>query len=95
MRKRATKSVIPGFGLTTGITIAMLSVLIIIPLLSILGYSFTLSPEEFFKVITTPSTMRAFGTSIGCAAFFLRWSRNFQTIQRHFFSAMPKGGTSI
>ena len=68
MRKRATKSVIPGFGLTTGITIAMLSVLIIIPLLSILGYSFTLSPEEFFKVITTPSTMRAFGTSIGCAA---------------------------
>ena len=62
------KNVIPGFGLTTGVTIAMLSVLIIIPLLSILGYSFTLSPEEFIKVITTPTTLRAFGTSIGCAA---------------------------
>lgn len=59
---------IPGFGLTVGVTIAMLSVLIIIPLLSILGYSFTLSPAEFFEVISTPSTLRAFGTSIGCAA---------------------------
>ena len=68
MSRKSQKSVIPGFGLTTGITIAMLSVLIIIPLLSILGYSFTLSPEEFLKVITTPATMRAFATSIGCAA---------------------------
>ena len=67
-RNRRTKSVIPGFGLTLGITIAMLSVLILIPLMSILGYSFTLSPEEFIGVITTPATMKAFGTSIGCAA---------------------------
>ena len=68
MSRKTGRSVIPGFGLTTGITIAMLSVLIIIPLLSILGYSFTLSPAEFWEVISTPSTLRAFGTSLGCAA---------------------------
>ena len=67
-RAKAGRSVIPGFGLTTGITIAMLSVLILIPLLSILGYSFTLSWDEFWAVILTPSTLRSFGTSIGCAA---------------------------
>ena len=35
--------VIPGFGLSMGITVTMLSILILIPLASILGYAFHLS----------------------------------------------------
>ncbi|MGI6032056.1 MAG: sulfate ABC transporter permease subunit CysT [Coriobacteriales bacterium] len=62
------KSVVPGFRLTLGITIAMLSLLIIIPLCSVLGYSFTLSPAEFLEVITTKTTAQSFATTIGCAA---------------------------
>ncbi|MGN0038122.1 MAG: sulfate ABC transporter permease subunit CysT [Coriobacteriales bacterium] len=62
-----SKSVIPGFGLTLGVTLSMLSVLILIPLLSVLGFSFTLSPSEFAAVIAQPAVARAFATSIGCA----------------------------
>ena len=34
------KSIIPGFGLSLGITVAMLSLIILIPLASVLAYSF-------------------------------------------------------
>ena len=54
--------VIPGFGLTLGITVTMLSVLIIIPLLSVLGYSVCLGPEGFWQVITRPNVVKAFVT---------------------------------
>ena len=50
--KRKEQSVIPGFGLTFGISLTMLSILILIPLASILVYSFRLSPLEFWKLIT-------------------------------------------
>ncbi len=59
--------VIPGFGLTMGITVTMLSVLILIPLMSVLGYSFSLSPAEFWSLLTEPNVLKAFWTSILCA----------------------------
>lgn len=63
------KSIIPGFGLTMGITIAMLSLIILIPLASILAYSFHLSWEEFVQLISGPNVIQAFKTSIFCALF--------------------------
>lgn len=66
--KRKSKYIIPGHHLTIGITVAMLSILILIPLCSILGYSFTLTPSEFISIITTWTVAQAFGTSLGCAA---------------------------
>ena len=59
--------VIPGFGLTMGITVTMLSTLIIIPLASVLLYSLRLSPKEFFELISEPNVVSAFATSIFCA----------------------------
>ena len=58
---------IPGFRLTLGITIAMLSVLILIPLVSILIYSFNLSRAEFWEVIAAENVRKAFAASIGCS----------------------------
>ncbi|MCI5877403.1 MAG: sulfate ABC transporter permease subunit CysT [Lachnospiraceae bacterium] len=66
-KKKATR-VIPGFGLTLGITIAMLSVLVLIPLASVLIYSFRLSPAEFFHLVTTRIVKNALITSIVCSA---------------------------
>ena len=65
--KRKEKSVIPGFGLTFGISLAMLSILILIPLASILVYSFRLSPSEFWKLITEKPVLNAFFTSVICS----------------------------
>lgn len=61
------KSVIPGKGLTAGITIAMLSVLILIPLASILAYSFRLSWSEFWEILMQENVIKAFRTSILCS----------------------------
>lgn len=61
------KSVIPGFGLTMGITVTMLSLLILIPLASVMAYSFRMSGAEFLELITRPNVVQAFMTSIGCA----------------------------
>ncbi|MBR1693591.1 MAG: sulfate ABC transporter permease subunit CysT [Lachnospiraceae bacterium] len=63
-KKVKNKRVIPGFGLTFGITITLLSVIILIPLASVLVYSFRLSPSEFRKIITDSAVLYAFRTSI-------------------------------
>lgn len=65
--KRKEKTVIPGFGLTFGISLAMLSILILIPLASILVYSFRLSPSEFWHLITEKAVLSALFTSVGCS----------------------------
>lgn len=65
--KRKEKTVIPGFGLTFGISLAMLSILILIPLSSILVYSFRLSPSEFWQLITEKAVLSALFTSVGCS----------------------------
>lgn len=65
--RRKGKVVIPGFGITMGITVSMLSILILIPLASVMAYSFKMSPSEFVKLITKPGVVNAFATSIGCA----------------------------
>ena len=64
---RKKKSIIPGFGLTMGITVAMLSLLILIPLASVMAYSFKLSWQEFITLITGKNVVQAFATSIVCA----------------------------
>ena len=67
VRAKRKKSIIPGFGMSMGITIAMLSLIILIPLASILAYSFRMSWQEFIKLMTRPNVVQAFATSIGCA----------------------------
>lgn len=59
--------VIPGFKLTLGITVTMLSLIVIIPLASVMVYSLKLSPSEFFALITKKNVVYAFATSIGCS----------------------------
>ncbi|WP_099467705.1 sulfate ABC transporter permease subunit CysT [Konateibacter massiliensis] len=59
--------VIPGFGLTMGVTLLMLSLIILLPLVSVLVYSFQLTPSEFLELITKDNVINAFKTSIICA----------------------------
>ena len=50
--KKSKKRVIPGFGLTMGVTITMLSIVVLIPLVSLVIYSSQLGFNEFIEVIT-------------------------------------------
>ncbi len=59
--------VIPGFRLTMGITITMLSLIVLIPLASVMVCSLKLSHEEFIELVTKPNVVYAFATSIVCS----------------------------
>ena len=63
MKKQQSKRVIPGFGLTMGVTLAMLSIVVLIPLASLAVYSARLGFREFFEVITRPRVLSGFYVS--------------------------------
>ena len=59
--------VIPEFHLTLGITVTMLSLIVLIPLASVMVYSLKLSPGEFIALVTKKNVVNAFITSISCS----------------------------
>ena len=67
MERSTSKKIIPGFGLTFGITVAILGLLVILPLSYIVIYTLKLSPKEFFGVIFTRRVLTSFWISISTA----------------------------
>lgn len=59
--------VIPGYHLTLGITVTMLSLIVLIPLASVMVSALKLRPAEFWSLIAKPTVRHAFATSIGCS----------------------------
>ena len=59
--------VIPGYHLTLVITVTMLSLIVLIPLASVMVSALKLRPAEFWSLITKPTVRHAFATSIGCS----------------------------
>lgn len=59
--------VIPGYHLTLGITVTMLSLIVLIPLASVMVSALKLRPAEFWSLITKPTVRHAFATSIECS----------------------------
>ncbi|SDA13317.1 sulfate transport system permease protein [Ruminococcus sp. YE71] len=61
--KEKGKRVIPGLGLSLGVTITMLSVIVIIPLASLAVFTARLTPGKFIDVITNRRVLAAFEVS--------------------------------
>lgn len=61
--KRKELRVIPGFGLSLGVTMAILSIVVIIPLLSLIGFTIQLSPSEFLHTVTNPRVLASYRVS--------------------------------
>ncbi len=61
------KSIIPGFGLSFGITIAILSIVVLIPLCSLVIFTAKLTPAEFIKTITRARVLSGYFVSISTA----------------------------
>lgn len=61
------KSIIPGFGLSFGITITILSIVVLIPLYSLVAFTVKLSPSEFLYTITRPRILSGYYVSISTA----------------------------
>ncbi|SCX74861.1 sulfate transport system permease protein [Pseudobutyrivibrio sp. AR14] len=65
MKKR--KSVIPGFGISLGITLTILSIVVLIPLCSLVVFSAKLSFSEFVYTVTRPRVLSGYFVSISTA----------------------------
>ena len=57
------KSVIPGFGLSFGVMIAILGIIVIIPLCSLVVYSAHMSFSDFIRTITMPRVVASYKVS--------------------------------
>lgn len=58
------RRVIPGFGISMGVTISILSLVVLIPLASLLVYSARLGPREFWSVVTRDRVLSGFWVSV-------------------------------
>lgn len=66
-KKQKQHRVIPGFGLTLGVTITLLSLIVLIPLASIILSAAGLGVSEFFEVITSKQVRSAYWVSLSCS----------------------------
>src|SRR5260370_17864009 len=63
----ARRSTLPGFGLTMGLTLTWLSVIILIPLAGLFLKTFELSLDQFWGILTSRRTLNALKISFGLA----------------------------
>ncbi|QFI74516.1 sulfate ABC transporter permease subunit CysT [Bradyrhizobium betae] len=63
----ARRRTLPGFGLTMGLTLSWLSVIILIPLAGLFLKSLELSSEQFWNILSSRRTLNALRVSFGLA----------------------------
>ncbi len=61
------RSAIPGFGLTMGVTLTVLSLIVLLPLTAVVLKAAHQSPAEFWAVATSQRSMAAYRLSFGAA----------------------------
>lgn len=66
--KTRPRRVIPGFGLSLGVTLTMLSLIVLIPLFSVPLTLARLTLADFWRLITDAQTVAAYKVSFSCAA---------------------------
>ena len=64
---RARRSVLPGFGLTLGLTLTYLCLLVLIPLAGLFFKSASLGASEFFAAVLSPRALAAYRLSFGAS----------------------------
>lgn len=67
VRAQRTRRVLPGFGLTIGFTLCYVSLLVLIPLSTILLKSATLSWSAFWDTVLSPRVLASYRLSLGAS----------------------------
>jgi sulfate transport system permease protein len=67
MRHKKNKSIIPGFGLSFGVMMAILSLIVLIPLAWLVVYTAQISPAEFWATVTRKRVLASYWVSISTA----------------------------
>jgi sulfate transport system permease protein len=61
------RSVLPGFGLTMGYTLLYVSLIVLVPLATLLARSSTISWEKFRETVTDPRVLASFRLTVGAS----------------------------
>lgn len=61
------KSVLPGFGLTMGYTLFYLSLIVLIPLSTVLLRTLSMTWSDFWNAVASPRALASYRLTIGCA----------------------------
>lgn len=67
MPLRRRRRVLPGFGLSLGITLSYMSVIVLIPLATVFAKSATLSLDAFWAVVSSPRVVASYRLSFGAS----------------------------
>lgn len=62
-KSKNSRRVIPGFGLSLGISVTILSLVVLIPLCSLVVFSAQLSPAKFWSVVTSARVLASYKVS--------------------------------
>jgi sulfate/thiosulfate transport system permease protein len=62
-------SILPGFGLSLGITVSALSLIVLIPLVALFLKAASAGPADIWAILTSPRTQAALRLSFGAALF--------------------------
>jgi sulfate transport system permease protein len=68
MRLRWRRHALPGFGLTFGLCVSYLALIVLIPLAALALKSATLGPEQFWAAVSSPRALASYRVTFGCAA---------------------------
>ena len=62
------RSALPGFGPALGLTLLYLCLLVLIPLCGVFVKTATLTPSQFWQIVTTPRALASYRLTIGASA---------------------------
>lgn len=65
--KKKGPRLLPGFGLTMGVTISILSIIVLLPIGTIFGMALQVSPTQMWTILAKPVVFHAFITSLSTA----------------------------
>jgi sulfate transport system permease protein len=66
---KVRRNALPGFGPTLGLTVLYLSLLVLIPLCGVFIKTATLTPGQFWGIVTTPRALASYRLTISASAF--------------------------
>ena len=66
--RRQRRHALPGFGLTLGVCLTYLGLIVLLPLAALALKSAALGPLQFWDVVTTPRALASYRVTFGCAA---------------------------
>lgn len=78
--RRLRRGVLPGFGLSTGYTLAWLAIVVLLPLSALALRSAGLSAEAFWRVATSPRALASYRISFGASLLAALLNAGFGTL---------------